>query len=150
MKKLILTIATLSLIGLGSNAFAGNGHDGDKGHKGMSKLFKDSELALTEEQIASIKAIRQEHKAQHTDKEDRVRISDLDKSAADYQEQVDALKAEHAERRAAAQAEQEIIQGEIAALLTPVQQTRYETLVAEYKAKKEAKKAEMKARKEEK
>ena len=147
MKKLILTIATLSLIGFGSSAFAGNGH-GDKQNRGMGKLFNDSELALTEEQIASIKEIREEHKAQRPEKEDRVRISDLDESAADYQEQVDALKAERAERRAAAQEEQEIIQSKIAALLTPVQQTRYETLIAEFEAKKAEKKAKKKARKE--
>ena len=147
MKKLILTIATLSLIGFGANTFAGNGH-GDKGHRGMGKLFKDSELALTEEQIASIKEIREEHKAQRPDKEELVRISDLDESAADYQEQVDALKAERAERRAAAEAEREIMQSKISALLTPVQQTRFETLIAEFEAKKEERKAERKARKE--
>lgn len=147
MKKIILTIATLSLIGFGASAFAGNGH-GDKGHRGMSKLFKDSELALTEEQIASIKEIRKEHKAERPEKEERVKISDLDKSAADYQEQVDALKAERAEQRAAAQEEQEIMQSKISALLTPVQQTRFETLIAEFKAKKAEKKERMKARKE--
>ena len=140
MKKLILTIATLSLIGLGASAYAGNGH-GDKQNRGMGKLFKDSELALTEEQIASIKEIREEHKAQRPDRGERVRISDLDESAADYQEQVDALKAERAERRATAQAEREIVQSEIAALLTPVQQTRYETLIAEFEAKKEERKS---------
>lgn len=147
MKKLILTIATLSVISFGASAFAGNGH-GEKSQRSMGKLFKDSELALTEEQIASIKEIRKEHKAQRSDKEDRVRISDLDESAADYQEQVDALKAERAERRAAAQEEQEIMQSKISALLTPVQQTRFETLVAEFKAKKAEKKAKMKAHKE--
>lgn len=147
MKKVILTIATLSLIGFGASAFAGNGH-GDKGNRSMSKLFKDSELALTEEQIASIKEIRKENKAERTDKEERVKISDLDKSAADYQEQVDALKAERAEQFAAAQEKQAIMQSKISALLTPVQQTRFETLIAEFQAKKAAKKERMKARKE--
>jgi len=94
MKKVILTIATLSLISLGSSAFAGKEHGGGKGDRGISKLFTDSELALTGEQIASIKEIRAEHKAQHGEKQNRVKISDLDKSAADYQEQLDTLKAD--------------------------------------------------------
>ena len=138
MKKLLLTIATLSFISFGASAWACDGHKNDKHNRGMGKILKDSELALTAEQVASIQEIRSSYKTQWDAakaNKTQVKISDLDESAADYQEQVDAIKAERAERRAARKIEKEAMHAEVTALLSPTQQTRLETLVAEMKTK---------------
>ncbi len=142
MQKLSLVIITATLLGVAGASYAfgpGPGCHGMSPHAEMKDFMFANLLELSDEQQASIDALRKNHRAQMQAQFAGSRpehLFDLRPDQSDYRDQVRVIaqqKAQRVEQMIIARAQ---LQGEIYALLTPQQQDKLEQMRAEIRQKK--------------
>jgi len=137
--KMILGASILALFGLATQGMAYDGgkqdgmRDGDKNH-GKPSIEKRVEhmqksLNLSDVQAQKIKAIFQAHEGGKGGKrEGKHAMWNLDPSAADYDQQVNALAEQQGQRLTRSIKERAAVRKEIAAVLTPEQREKAKSM----------------------
>jgi len=146
MKKLIITLFTISAMGIATMAYAYGSHKhGNHGQKqDMMFTMMEKMLDLSEQQVDEISQIRKQMKASRAPnarKPSMHQIMSLNPNAPDYDQQVSEIAAARAEHAKAMTIKKANMHAEIYRVLTPEQQSKLLAFREQMHAKMSARRA---------